>query len=143
MSRFLLLLLAGTVLHAQDAAVNAPRPDLKVFLNLSDPQIQGLVQLQQQKGQALQPVVQQAAQAQQKLQQILASPNPDPAGVGQLVITIAALGQQFQQIAGSFQQQASNLLQPDQKTKLPPLQLALELQPAALQAVSLGLLNAP
>jgi hypothetical protein len=26
---------------------------------------------------------------------------------------------------------------------LPPLQLALELNPAALQAVSLGLLNAP
>ena len=65
------------------------------------------------------------------------------ATVGQLVIAIATLGQQVQKIAGSFQQQASNLLQSDQKTKLPPLQLALELHPAALQAVSLGLLNAP
>jgi hypothetical protein len=59
------------------------------------------------------------------------------------VITIATLGQQVQQIAGSFQQQASDLLQSDQKTRLPPLQLALELRPAALQAVSLGLVNAP
>jgi Spy/CpxP family protein refolding chaperone len=116
---------------------------LKVLLNLSDGQIQGLVQLQQQKGQALQPVVQQAAETQQRLQQALAAPNPDPATVGQLVIAIAALKQQIQQIAGSFQQQASNLLQSDQKTKLPPLQLALELHPAALQAVFLGLLNAP
>jgi Spy/CpxP family protein refolding chaperone len=142
-SRFLFPLLAGAVLFAQDPRANAQPPDLKAFLNLSDSQIQGLVQLQQQKGQALQPVGQQAAQTQQKLQQILASPNPDPTTVGQLMIAIATLGQQVQQIAGSFQQQASNLLQSDQKTKLPPLQLALELQPAALQAVSLGLLNAP
>jgi phospholipase/lecithinase/hemolysin len=140
-SRFLLPFLAGAVLFAQDPYPQPP--DLKVFLNLSDSQIQGLVQLQQQKGQALQPVVQQVAQTQQKLQQILTAPNPDPATVGQLVIAIETLGQQVQQIAGSFQQQASNLLQSDQKMKLPPLQLALELHPAALQAVSLGLLNAP
>lgn len=142
-SRFLLPLLAGAFLFAQDPSANPQPPYLKDFLNLSDSQIQGLVQLQQQKGQALQPVVQQTAQAQQKLQQILAEPNPDPATVGQLVIAIASLRQQVQQIAGSFQQQASHLLQSDQRTKLPPLQLALELQLAAQQAVSLGLLNAP
>jgi Spy/CpxP family protein refolding chaperone len=142
-SRFLLSFLAGAVLFAQDRFANPQPPDLKVFLNLSDSQIQGLVRLQQQKGQALQPVAQQASQTQQKIQQILASPNPDPATVGQLVIAIDALGQLVQQIAGSFQQQASNLLLSDQKTKLPPLQLALELHPAARQAVSLGLLNAP
>ena len=142
-SRFLLPLLTGAVLLAQDPSANQQPPDLKAFLNLSDAQIQGLVQLQQQKGQALMPRVQQSVQIQQKLQQILAAPNPDPATVGQLVIAMASLGQQFQQIVGSFQQQASNSLQPDQKTKLPPLQLALELHPAALQAVSLGLLNAP
>lgn len=142
-SRFLMPLLAGAVIFAQDPCANAQPPDLKAFLNLSDGQIQELVQLQQQKGQTLQPLVQQVAQTQQKLQQTLASPNPDPSTVGQLVIAIAALGQQVQQIAGNFQQQAANLLQFDQKTKLPPLQLALELQSAAQQAVSLGLLNAP
>ena len=142
-SRFFLPLLAGGVLVAQDPSPDLQPPDLKVFLNLSDSQIQGLVQLQQQKGQALQPVAQQAAQTRQQLQQMLAAPNPDPATVGQLVIAIATLAQQVQRIAESFQQQASNLLQPDQKMKVPPLQLALELHPAALQAVSLGLLNAP
>jgi len=142
-SRFLLPLLAGAVLFAQEPCAKAQPPDLKAVLNLSDSQIQGLVQIQLQKGQTLQPAVQQVAQAQQKLQQILASPNPDPATVGQLVIAMASLGQQVQQIAVSFQQQASNLLQSDQQIKLAPLQLALELHPAALQAVSLGLLNAP
>jgi hypothetical protein len=142
-SRFLLPLLTGAILFAQDPSTNPQPPDLRAFLNLSDSQIQALVQLQQQKVQAIQPVVQKAAQAQQKLQQVLAAPNPDPATVGQLVIAIATLGQQVQQITGSFQQQSSNLLQFDQKTKLPPLQLALELHPAALQAVSQGLLIAP
>jgi hypothetical protein len=136
-------LLAGAVPFAQEPGAKAQPPDLKIFLNLSDTQIQGLVQLQMQKGQALQPLAQQVAQAQQNLQKILASTNPDPATVGQLVIAIAILGEQVQQIAGSFQQQASNLLQSDQQMKLPPLQLALELNSAALQAVSLGLLNAP
>ncbi len=142
-SRFLLPLLAGVALFAQDPSANSQPPDLKAFLNLSDSQIQGLVQLQQQKAQALQPAVQQAAQTQQKLQQILGAPNPDPTTVGQLVITMATFGQQVQQIAGSFQQQASNLLQPDQQAKLPPLQLALVLNAAALQAVALGLFNVP
>ncbi len=142
-SRFLLPLLTGAALFAQEPAPNPPPPDLKAFLNLSDSQIQGLVQIQQQKGQTLQPVVQQVTQIQQKLQQILESPNPDPAAVGQLVIAVAALGRQIQQITVGFQQQADNVLQPDQKMKLPPLQLALGLHQVALQAVSLGLLNAP
>ena len=142
-SRFLLPLLTGAVLFAQDPSANPQPPDSKVFLNLSDSQIQSLIQLQQQKAQTLDPVVTKAAQTQQELQQILAAPNPDPTTVGRLVIAIATLRQQVQQIASVFQIQASNLLQSDQKTKLPPLQLALELHPAALQAVSLGLLNAP
>ena len=142
-SRFFLPLFAGALLLAQDRAANPQPPDLKAFLNLADSQIQSLVQLQQQKAQALTPLVQQSTQIQQKLQQLLAAQNPDPAAIGQLIIAMSTLGQQFQQIVANFQQQASNSLQPDQKTKLPPLQLSLELHPAALQAVSLGLLNAP
>lgn len=142
-SRFSFPFLAGAILFTQYPCANAQPRDLKVFLNLSDSQVQGLVQLQQQKGQALEPAVQRTAQAQEKLQQILAAPNPDPVTVGQLVIGIAALELQIKQIASSFQQQASSLLQLDQKTKLPPLQLALELHAAAVQAVFLGLLNAP
>jgi len=60
--RFLVPLLAGAALFAQDPSAPPQPPDLKAFLNLSDSQIQALVDLQQQKGQALQPVVQQAVQ---------------------------------------------------------------------------------
>jgi hypothetical protein len=76
--RFVLPLLTGAILLAEDPSANPQPPDLRIFLNLSDSQIQSLVQLQQQRGQALQPVVQQVAQNQQKLREILAAPNPDP-----------------------------------------------------------------
>jgi hypothetical protein len=52
-SRFLLPLLAGAGLFAQEPCAKPQPLDLKVFLNLSDSQIQGLVQLQLQKGQTL------------------------------------------------------------------------------------------
>jgi len=61
-SRFLLPLLGGAVLFAQDPSANPQPPDLKALLNLSDSRIQGLVQLQRQKEQALRPVVQTASQ---------------------------------------------------------------------------------
>ena len=135
--RFLLPLIGGTALFAQ-----AP-PNLKDFLDLADPQIQALAQLQQQKVQILQPVVQQIAQAQQNLNQILAAPNPDPAAAGQLVIAIATLGHQAQQITDRFQQQAASVLAPVQRDKLPALALALGLHAAGVEAAALGLVYAP
>ena len=125
------------------AAASAQLPDVKTVLNLSDTQIQSLVQLQPQKAQALQPLVQQMQQYQQKLQQLLAANPPDPAAVGAQVIQIDALSKQFQQVAGTFQQQALNVLQPDQKTKVQDLAQVLRLQLAAQQAVQLGLLSPP
>ena len=142
-ARFSLPFLAAAVLFAQDPAAYPQPPDLKSFLNLTDQQLQSLVQLQQQKAQTLQTVLQQTTQAQQQLQQALTASHPDPAAVGQLVIAVAALTQQAKQIAVGFQMQAVSLLEDDQKMKLPPLQLALELGPTAHEAASLGLLNAP
>jgi Spy/CpxP family protein refolding chaperone len=130
-----LTLILGTVLSAQV-------PDLKAVLNLSDTQIQSLVQLQQQKPQTLQPLVQQMEQDQQKLQQLLAS-NPDPAAVGRLVIEINTLGRQIQQVISNIQQQALNILRPDQRNQVQPLGDVLRLQLAARQAVELGLINPP
>lgn len=133
--RCFLPLVLGVGLYAQT-------PDLKTVLNLSDTQILGLVQLQQQKAQALQPLVQQAAQGEQQLQQLLGS-NPDPAAVGKLVIAIDAVRRQIQQTAAGFQQQALNILQPDQKTRVQSLEDVLRLMAAAQQAVGLGLLSPP
>src|SRR5260370_17735690 len=112
------------------AVICAELPDLKAFLNFSDSQIQSLVQLQQQKPQALQPLVQQLEQDQQKLQQLLGS-NPDPAAVGKLVIEINGITRQVQQVLSNFQQQALNVLQPDQSSRVQGLGDALNLQLAA------------
>ena len=133
--RISLTLILGTVLSAQV-------PDLKAFLNLSDSQIQSLVQLQQQKPQTLQPLVQQMEQDQQKLQQLLAS-NPDPAAVGRLVIEINTLERQIQQVISNIQQQALNILRPEQRNQVQSLGDVLRLQFAARQAVELGLINPP
>lgn len=133
--RFALPLLFGAVVFAQ-------APDVKAVLNLSDSQIQSLVQLQQQKPAVLQPLVQHVQQDQQRLQQLLSN-NPDPAAVGQLVIEINAITHQIQQIAVNFQQQALSILQPEQRAQVPPLGEALRLSQAAQQAVGLGLLIPP
>ncbi|HEV8147893.1 MAG TPA: hypothetical protein VGP79_16000, partial [Bryobacteraceae bacterium] len=60
-----------------------------------------------------------------------------------LIIEISTLGRQVQQIVTGFQQQATNLLQPAQKSKLQTLSQVLVLQLAAQQAASLGLLSPP
>jgi len=124
------------------AGLQAQAPDLKTLMNLSDDQIQSLVQIQQQKAQALQPVVQQVQQAQQKLEQLLAN-NPDPATVGQLVIQITAIQRQVQQAMANFQQQALNVLNSDQKAQAQTLGNVLKLQLAAQQALNLGLVLPP
>jgi Spy/CpxP family protein refolding chaperone len=124
------------------AALHAQLPDAKAVLNLTDNQIQNLVQLQQQKVQAVQPLTQQAQERQQKLQQLLDT-SPDPAAVGQLFIEINAIAKQIQQVASNAQQQAMNLLTPDQRAQVQTLGNVLKLQLAAQQAVGLGLVNPP
>lgn len=135
MHRLFLPLLLGSVLYAQ-------LPDLRTVLNLSDNQIQNLAQLQQQKAHVLEPLVLQVQQDQKTLQQLLAT-NPDPAAVGRLFIEISTIAHQVQQVSSQFQQQASTVLLPDQRSQVQSLQEVLRLQAAAQQAVALGLLNPP
>ena len=135
MYRLFLSLVMGSALYAQ-------MPDLKAILNLSDPQVLTLVQLQQQKALALQPLLQQLQQHQQMLEQVLET-NPDPAVVGRLVIEMTLITRQVEQAASNFQQQALSILQPDQRTQVQSLGNVLRLQSAAQQAVALGLLSPP
>jgi len=138
-SRLLLPLIAAVTLFAQNPGL----PDLKAVLELSDAQIQSLGQIEQQKGQAVQPIAQRMQQSQQQLEKLLQGSSPDPAAVGRLIIEISTLGRQVQQVMTGFQQQALNLLQPAQKTKLQALSQVLVLQLAAQQAAALGLLSPP
>jgi Spy/CpxP family protein refolding chaperone len=138
-SRLLLPLIAAVTLFAQNPGL----PDLKAVLELSDAQIQSLGQIEQQKDQAVQPIAQRMQQSQQQLEKLLQGVSPDPAAAGRLIIEISTLGRQVQQIVTGFQQQATNLLQPAQKSKLQTLSQVLVLQLAAQQAASLGLLSPP
>jgi Spy/CpxP family protein refolding chaperone len=124
-------------------AQNPGLPDLKAVLELSDAQIQSLGQLEQQKGQTVQPIAQRMQQTQLQLEKLLQGSSPDPAAVGRLIIEMSTLGRHVQQIVTGFQQQALNLLQPAQKTKLQSLAQVLVLQLAAQQAAALGLLSPP
>ncbi len=134
------LFVLGTAALAQ----TSPQPaELKAFLNLSDAQVQSLIDIRQQLPQAVQPVAETAGQKQQALQQLLQSTAPDPAAVGRLVIDLSNLGQQVQQIVQNSQNQSLAVLQPDQASKLQLLAQALQLQVPAVQAVALGLLNPP
>ena len=125
------------------AAASAQVPDLKTVLGLSDSQIRSLVQLQQQKPQVLQPLVHQMQQDQEKMQQLLVASSPDPAAIGRLFIEIDGLSRQIQQVLNNFRQQALNILRPDQRNQVESLGDVLRLQPAAQQAVGLGLLTPP
>lgn len=143
MQHLILTVVAGATLTISTSAQPpVPPPDLKAVLNLSDSQVQSLTTLQQQKMQALEPLVQQLAQDQQKLGQLIDS-NPDPASIVSLVLEIAKLSKQTQQVAGGFQQQALNVLQDDQKSKVSTLADVLRLQQAAHQAAAIGLVNPP
>lgn len=124
------------------AALSAQVPDLKAVLNLSDSQIQGLVQLQQQKPQAVLPLVQRVQQDQQKLQQLIEA-NADPAAIGLLFIEVTGLTRQIQQLAANFQQQALSILGPDQRNQVAALTEVLRLTTAAQQAAALGLVIPP
>lgn len=127
---------------AMAAALCAQAPDLKAILNLSDPQVLTLVQLQQQKAATLQPLLQQIQQHEQMLDQVLET-NPDPAVVGGLVIEMTLINRQVEQASSNFQQKAFSILQPDQRTQVQSLGNVLRLQSAAQQAVALGLLSPP
>ena len=133
--RLFLPLILGAVLSAQ-------APDLKAILNLSDSQIQSLFLLQQQKPQALQSLVQQMKQDQQKLEQLLGR-IPIPLQSGAWSLEMNAISRQVQQVTNNFQQQALNILRPDQRNQVQSLREVLRLQPAAQQAVALGLLSPP
>ena len=136
-SFFVLLALTASLPAAQ------PPAELKAFLNLSDAQLQSLIQNRQQLAQAVQPVAQQAQQKQQALQQLLEGVSPDPVAVGKLVIEITGFGKQVQQLVQNSQQTSVNILTPEQQARLQVLGDVLKLQAPAMQAVAVGLLTPP
>ena len=116
---------------------------LKTFLNLTDSQVQGLQQIQQQERQANRTTMQTIRQNQANLDSMMQKGGADAAAVGRLMVENQTLQSNMSKTHESFSAQAANTLTADQKAKLKNLQDAMALMPMIHQASALGLLTSP
>ena len=144
-TRIMIMMATAASLLAQRPG---PRPEasldaLKTYLNLTDSQVQGLQQIQQQEWQANRTTMQTIRQSQANLDSMLQKGGADAATTGKLLVDIQALRSSMLKTHESFSAQAANTLTVDQKAKLKTLQDAMALMPAIHQASALGLLAPP
>src|SRR5580693_6305535 len=97
-----------------------PRPEpsldaLKTFLNLTDSQVQGLQQIQQQERQANHATMQTIRQNQANLDSMMQKGSADAAAAGKLLVEIQNLQASMAKTHDSFSAQAANSLTVDQK----------------------------
>jgi len=144
------VLFCGGVLLAQPGPRDrgpmamVPQTDpLKAFLSLTDAQLQSLKDVQKAERDAAEPVMEQIAAKSKELREALHQNPVDQAQVDKLKAALADLQKQLQSLRDQFQPQALNILNAQQKTALATLQKALELIPAAQQAVFFNLLDSP
>jgi Spy/CpxP family protein refolding chaperone len=116
---------------------------LKTYLNLTESQVQGLQQIQQQERQANRSTMQTIRQNQASLDSMMQNGGADAATAGRLLVEIQTLQGSLSKTHDSFSAQAANALTVDQRAKLKTLQDAVALMPAIHQAAALGLLAPP
>src|SRR5215831_230039 len=116
---------------------------LKAFLNLTDAQVQSLIQIQTNRTAAQQAIYKQINDKQTQLNQLLSQGTSDVLTVGQLELDINNLRKQLPLPNSTFRTSALAVLTPDQTAKLPDLVRALQLQQPAWQAITLDLIDAP
>ena len=145
----LLVLAFTTNLMAQQPAVeptiwvpcHRPTGDLKAALGLEDSQIAALKALKLERHEAQAPIVRQIRDRWRALNQALKSGQTDVATLGQMLLDIESLRAQRRKNDAHYDEQALAILTSEQQEELKKLKRALELQPAARQAVWLGLLD--
>src|SRR5215471_7326950 len=147
-NRFLacILLIAPALLSGQDKSTMLAGPvytEIKAYLSLTDAQMQSLQAIQDSRNQALQAIYNQISQKYTTLNQLLEAGNASAAQVGQLMLDIQALQKQTTSSDGPYRTQSLNVLTADQKTKLPKLTEAAQLQPAVGQAGMVLLIDYP
>lgn len=147
--RFLtaLLCLGPALLPGQNTAlVINPGPnyvELKQYLSLTDAQVQSLQTILDNRNQAMQNIYTQINQKNDALYQLVNSDGGTAAQLGQFLIDIRNLQKQLPLLDGPYKTQSLNVLTADQKTKLPKLSEALQLQNTAWQAGALLLIDYP
>lgn len=145
----LAVLLCAGMLVAQQGAPDRGRRNmmqtdqLRAYLGLTDQQMQELQGVQSSFREAARPLMQQIADKANALRQARQQNPVDSALVSQLQGDLKGLRDQVESLRTQYRTQAQGFLTADQKAKLDALEKALELMPAARQAVGLNLLEAP
>jgi hypothetical protein len=121
--------------------VPAPNTALTQYLGLSDAQVQALQDVQKNRNAANQAIYKQISDKQTAINNLIASGSSDALQVGQLTLDINNLRKQLLTSGAPFRDQALAVLTPDQKNKLSGLTSALQLQPAAFQAINMNLID--
>ena len=134
-----------TVLCAQVVTplppIPAPSTALMQYLGLSDAQMQALQDVQKSRNSANQAIYKQIGDKQTAINNLIAAGSSDALMIGQLTLDINNLRKQLLTSGAPFRDQALAVLTPDQKSKLPGLTAALQLQPAASQAINMNLID--
>ena len=116
---------------------------LKNFLELTGEQVDGLGGLHRSSRESLMPMLQKMRQKQSELRDAMAQEAPDSAYVGQMIVDLKALREQLKAKRAENRDQALALLTAGQIETLESLKQAMELGPAAHQAVRMNLLEGP
>ena len=134
-----------TVLCAQVVTplppIPAPSTALMQYLGLSPTQLQALQDVQRSRTAADQATYKQINDKQMAINNLIASGSSDALMIGQLTLDISNLRKQLLTSGAPFRDQALAVLTPDQKNKLSGLTSALQLQPAAYQAITMNLID--
>ena len=137
--------LAG-VLFAQGPEGRRGRqtPDaLIAYLNLSETQVAALQENNKAMREAMRAVMESARDGRGDVREELQQDNPNPTIVGQALVDAKETREAIRAKKAEFRANALAILTADQQASLAALQQALELAPAARQAIGANLLESP
>jgi hypothetical protein len=143
------LFMAPTALGQRDpgdVTILAPSfqyPEFKAFLQLSDSQVEALIEIQKEMREENSKIYQEIAGKQRALHGLLASGSTDYGRIGLLMVEINELQKKVPITGEPYRTRAVAALTPPQVEKLAELVAALRMAPAAHQAVSLNLIDQP
>jgi Spy/CpxP family protein refolding chaperone len=152
--RLLILAVGGAaLLSAQDSSLTVPviypppvlepvQP-LRQYLNLTAAQVSALQEVQKSRQTAEQAVYEEMRQKYQALENLLASGSTDYQQIGRINVELRQLQKKLPVSGEPYRTRALAVLSPDQRTKLPALANALQLQWPANDAVFWNLLDRP
>lgn len=140
-----LIMALTTLASSQNADQSEPGSytELQAYLQLSDAQLQALLNIQRQQDQDLQPRYQTIGGIQAQVRQLLSSDNPAAIQIGQLEIQIVQLQKELAAASKPYRDQSFALLSADKQSMLPRLADSLLLNSLATEAVSLRLIDNP